>query len=406
LLNVVNPDMIEPMFEGDDIIAAAQHWERVIAHAQAQQLKAIAELAELRRRPGGQLDDYTADEIAVALSISGTAAGQRLHLALDLADRLPATLAALERGGIDVLRARVICEATRPLSAEQAAQVEQRVLERALEQTAPQLRQSVKRAVLQIDPEGGQARYQQHRTDRRIVITPAEDGMAELWAYLPAAAAIAVYDTVNSHARRCRTPGDPRTADQRRADAFVDLVLGEATEPAAQVKVTVPASTLLGIDRQPGELAGYGPIPAELATEIAADATWRRLLTDPASGVLLDHGRTTYRPPAALADFVRARDKTCRFPGCLRPAEKCQIDHRTEYPDGPTCACNLDSLCTHHHQLKHDNAWLGNRLPNGDYEWLSPAGRYYVRRAEPIAETAEPVAPPIAVHEFADPPPF
>jgi Domain of unknown function (DUF222) len=397
------------MFEGDDIVAAAQHWERVIAYAQAQQLKAIAELAELRRHPNGQLDDYIADEIAVALTISGAAAGQRLHLALDLTDRLPSTLAALDRGDIDILRARAICEATRPLSAEHATQVEQQILDRAAEQTAPQLRQSVKRAVLRIDPQGGQVRYQQRRTDRRIVITPAEDGMAELWAYLPAAAARAVYDTVNHHAHRCHTPDDPRTADQRRADTFVDLMLGDATGPAAQVTVTVPASTLLGLDHQPGELAGYGPIPAELAKEIAADATWRRLLTDPVSGVLLDYGRTTYRPPAALADFVRARDKTCRFPGCLRPAEKCQIDHRTEYPDGPTCACNLDSLCTHHHQLKHHGTWLGNRLPNGDYEWLSPTGRYYRRRAEPIAEPAEPAEPvtsSIKVPGSTDPPPF
>ncbi|HEY3259488.1 MAG TPA: DUF222 domain-containing protein, partial [Pseudonocardiaceae bacterium] len=63
--------------------------------------------------------------------------------------------------------------------------------------------------------------------------------------------------------------------------------------------------------------AGYGPIPADMTRELAADATWRRLLTDPTSGTLLDVGRTTYKPPTALADFVRARDVTCRFPGAL-----------------------------------------------------------------------------------------
>jgi hypothetical protein len=382
----------------------AQRWERVIAHAQARQLKAFAELAELRRRPNGQFSDYVADELAVALRISSVAAGQRLHLAPDLTERLPETFVALERGDLDLLRTRAIAEGTRALSAEHAAQVETRVLEKATEQTAPQLRQAVKRAVLRIDPDGGLHRHQRERRDRRVVLSPAEDGMAELWAYLPAESAAAVYATVNQCARRCLAPGDERTADQRRADALVDLVLGESSGPSAQVQVTVPMSSLAGLDQQPGELAGYGPIPAEVARRIAGDATWRRLLTDPISGVLLDYGRTTYRPPAGLADFVRARDRTCRFPGCRRPAEKCELDHAIAYPEGSTCAENLGPLCTHHHQLKHRSDWQCERLDNGDYRWISPAGRRYVVRAEPIAE---PVPRPIVVNiQAPEPAPF
>jgi hypothetical protein len=65
------------------------------------------------------------------------------------------------------------------------------------------------------------------------------------------------------------------------------------------------------MDDLPGELDGYGPIPAALARAIAADrsGTWRRLLTDP-TGVLTNSSRT-YRPPTELAEFVRARDRTC-----------------------------------------------------------------------------------------------
>jgi len=392
------------MFEGEHIITDMQHWERIIAHAQAQQLKAIGELVELRRHPTGQVDEYTVDEVAVALSISGVAAGHRLHLALDLIERLPQTLAALDRGEIDLLRARAISDGTRPLSGEHATQVEERVLQRAGEQTAPQLRQAVKRAVLRVDPDGAQARHRRRRAERRIVLTPADDGMAELWAYLPAPAAAAIYETVNTCARRAMTPGDTRTADQRRADAFIDLLLGETTTPAAHVNVTVPMSSLLGLDDEPGELAGYGPIPADLARELAADATWRRLLTDPTSGALLDYGRTTYQPPAALADFVRARDKTCRFPGCSRAAERCQLDHRTAYPQGGTDADNLDALCAHHHQLKHHSKWSGQRLGNGDYRWRSPAGLYYLTRNQPITE---PPPQPVVTLEFCEPaPPF
>ncbi|HEX8759621.1 MAG TPA: hypothetical protein VF734_06510, partial [Pseudonocardiaceae bacterium] len=36
-------------------------------------------------------------------------------------------------------------------------------------------------------------------------------------------------------------------------------------------------------DEHPGELAGDGPIAAEQARELAAQGTWRRILTDPAT---------------------------------------------------------------------------------------------------------------------------
>ena len=64
------------------------------------------------------------------------------------------------------------------------------------------------------------------------------------------------------------------------------------------VQVVIPYSTLAGADEQPAELVGHGPIPASLARETAADGVWRRLVTDPLSGSLLDDGRTTYLPPA------------------------------------------------------------------------------------------------------------
>ena len=70
-----------------------------------------------------------------------------------------------------------------------------------------------------------------------------------------------------------------------------------------------------------------------MAYRIAADATWQRLLTDPATGALLDVGRTRYTPPAALAEFGITRDRACRFPGCRQP--RTDLDHTIAYPPGP-----------------------------------------------------------------------
>jgi hypothetical protein len=157
--------------------------------------------------------------------------------------------------------------------------------------------------------------------------------------------------------------------------------------PGPAVRVVVAASTLLGLDDQPGELAGHGPIPATLARAIAADpdSTWRRVLTDPASGALLDVGRTSYRPPAALAEHVRARDRTCRFPGCRLTAERCDLDHLHRYPDGPTSAGNLATQCRHHHRLKHQGGWHVHADPDtpGLLHWTTPTGRTYTTRPRP-----------------------
>ena len=90
------------------------------------------------------------------------------------------------------------------------------------------------------------------------------------------------------------------------------------------LRVTIPYTALLGCDDQPGEIAGYGPIPAAVARDLAAAGTWRRILTDPTSNRPLDYGTTRYRPPEhLLAGLVITRDHTCQFPGCRIPAHRC-----------------------------------------------------------------------------------
>jgi Domain of unknown function (DUF222) len=117
------------------------------------------------------------------------------------------------------------------------------------------------------------------------------------------------------------------------------------------VNVTVAYTTVIGADDQPAHLEGYGPITAAVARRIAAHGTWRRLLTDPASGAVLDVGRQRYTPPPDLADHVIARDQTCRFPTCTRPAAGCDLDHTTPIEQGgSTSAGNLGPVHRGHPQ--------------------------------------------------------
>jgi hypothetical protein len=166
---------------------------------------------------------------------------------------------------------------------------------------------------------------------------------------------------------------------------------GPGTDPAADETGTAGAPAPAGpaaAGEHTAVLAGYGTITAGQARELAArdGATWHRILTDPASGIVLDYGRTTYAPPAGLADFVRARDPNCIFPGCNVPSNRCDLDHRIPWPKGPTSADNLAPLCRRHHQLKHDGEWRVHKRPDGYYVWTSPAEIEYLNRPEPITE--------------------
>ena len=125
-------------------------------------------------------------------------------------------------------------------------------------------------------------------------------------------------------------------------------------------------------------------VPALTAWALAAGGTWKRLITDPASGVVIDVGRTRYRPPAGLADLVRARDRACVFPTCQTPAERCDIDHLTAWSQGGTTSLdNLVVLCEAHHRLKHTPGWALTRdQASGTLSWHTPDKTIYQRHPD------------------------
>jgi hypothetical protein len=155
------------------------------------------------------------------------------------------------------------------------------------------------------------------------------------------------------------------------------------------INVTIDLPTLLNMAENPGQLSGYGPIPASLARELAADGNWKRFITDPTSGELLDIGRKSYRPSQHLVDFLIARDRTCRFPGCRYPAHRSDIDHVTPWDDGgKTTPENLGSLCRRHHRLKTHGGWKVTSARDGSCEWISPNGKHYLVPSRPVHEAA------------------
>lgn len=189
---------------------------------------------------------------------------------------------------------------------------------------------------------------------------------------------------VNRLARDLRRDGETRTMDQLRADVLLDLLNGTSTAAPGHgvVDLHIDLTTLMELDERPGELAGFGPLIADIARRVAEHQTrsqWRYTVTDPDTGALLDAGTTRRRPGAARRRWVEARDRTCVFPGCRAPAALSDLDHTTPYAhDGRTATWNLGPLCRHHHNLKTNHGWTYRRHPSGDHIWRSQLGHTYI----------------------------
>ena len=292
-------------------------------------------------------------ELATALRLPERTMTRLVSEAWTLATELPATLAALRAGSIDEAHARVIVDETAGLTeAPVRERLDAELAVRATMTTAASLRRIARRLRESAQAESLAERHERARAERRVELEPARDGMAWLHLHVAAGDALLIRDRldriaadVGDDASGASGTVDDRTPDQLRADVARDLLLhgvppiGEAFHVAAAtvrptVHVTVPVMTLLGVDDAPADLEGYGPIDPETARGLAAQApSFTRILTHPISGTVLDVDRTTYRPPADLARWLRVRDETCRFPGCNRRAARCELDHTEDWGD-------------------------------------------------------------------------
>jgi len=331
-------------------------------------------------------------EVGTALQLTRRAADSEMLLALSLQHRLPQIHDMLESGTIDTRRAKTIDAATVHLPIAVARNIVERIAEAAPELTTGQLRARIKKLCIETDPDDSKIRHDRAVTDRRLVMEPTLDGTANLLGLdLPTADATRAANRINTIAKGLRRHGETRSMDQLRSDVFLDLLTGTNHYPTSgrgTVHVTVDLDTLTALSEHPGELAGYGPVISDIARQIAAespDAEWRWSVTDTETetGTPITNGITSRRPTAQMRRNVQTRHRHCVFPGCRMPSVESDLDHRKAVADGgPTSEHNLAPLCKFHHILKH-HGWTIEKLANGAYQWTSPLGHTYTRRAPP-----------------------
>lgn len=425
-----------------DYLAALERQSSWLQAAMQRAIVAVAGISEGKSDgPFTGVDEAEREDVSSALRLSAGTAQMRIDVARTLVNHLPNTCSALATGDLSAAHATVIARETAAairdgLSEFAIFSIEEKAIAHAEFHTPSQVAQQVRSAIAKFAPATFEEVVEKARDSRRVSCYNDVDGMSTVVAILPAEDAQTVMkaieafivkgssvfkisdnsltpDLSNTGAHNidsCDKVGktsdtrsadsrnsDTRSADMKRADALTSLAgfaLAASSEEVAlhrrpiTVNVTIDLPTLLGLSENPGQLAGYGAIPASVARALASDGKWKRFITDPQTGALLDYGRETYQPPQALIDFLIARDRTCRFPGCRRSAALSDLDHAQSWEDGGTTSLdNLGALCRRHHLLKTHGGWEIQSRADGSCTWTSPLGKIYQTPARSIAES-------------------
>ncbi len=308
-------------------------------------------------------------EVALELGLSDRTSNRRVHDAVELTRRLPATVDALCAGRITLAKARVILEETENLDAELLAGLEAEMLGKAEGLTPANLRRATRRAVARIDADAVAKRRAAARAKRSVKMWEIGDGMSALEAILPTPVAEAVFAVIDATAHQAITPGDERSIDQVRADALVDLIC----------------------------------FPPDMAPRISYQI--QVVSSDPD----LDADPTRRLPTAAQARYVKARDQHCVHPGCR--ATRTEYDHTIAHgAGGPTLTTNIALRCPKHHRLKHLPGWSATQDPDGTLTLTTPSGRTY-RTRPPDTDGIDPpteriAGPGLPVPPTDDRPPY
>ena len=182
-------------------------------------------------------------------------------------------------------------------------------------------------------------------------------------------------EDVEGAATPSNSTGDP--ADERTAlDGEPPAMFAKPLRELTLTEALTPAPGKLA-NLRPAAMMGGQFLPGAIACRAAIGATITPIVHP---GQAPPEPR--YRPSKKLADFVRCRDLTCRFPGCRAPATKCDVDHTIPWPCGPTAASNLKCLCRRHHLLKTfwggESGWRDEQLDDGTVIWTAPDGRRHI----------------------------
>jgi len=403
------------------------------------------------------VSEFFPDELALVLNCSRASATQLWERSTTLRRRLPATWAAMADGRLDWPRARAIAAElgwpARETPDAVLAHVESVVLPQATGLSITRLRALVRAELIKADPAAADRRRKKAERDADVTVRGIGNGMGELRATMPLPEAAEVRSEVDAHARALKQAGDERPVGQVRSALLHDLVTRPWQErPAVSAHLEVVAS-LDALESAAAGAPGTGREPVLVDEEPVTAAQARQLLERldalcpgglqaPTDGTLslsitdadgrlvaavprrelesaVRRGQGLGPPPAvdryaptpAQRRFGRARDRSCRHPGCRNRAGWADLDHVLAHAEGGETDCaNLCCLCRRHHRLKtHARGWRYVMTPDGVLTVTTPSGVPRISRPPGMradGDTALRVTSERRPATDPDPPPF
>src|SRR5437588_6444208 len=343
--------------------------------------------------------EYAAEGAPTAVSwlkancrLSAGAAAERLNIARQL-DQLPDTGQAFASGELRYQHAALIARVASQVGADTVREAEGDLLKMASDFDPNRFSLVTRRLRHVVDPDGALADANRAYEQRYLQVSPSLDGIFLIDGRLDPEGG-AMLQTALS-ALMHPVSGDTRRAEQRRADALVELcrrqldsgALPQTGRQKPHLSVTVSAAALAGMPGpEGGDLNWAGTVPAQTVQRLACDASLSVIPLD-SQDLPIDVGRATRSIPPALSRALRVRDGGCRFPGCDAPIDWTHGHHHQHWTaGGETKLANLYLLCAYHHRLVHEGGWRLVREDDGSLQAIPPpAGRRPPRAVAPAA---------------------
>ncbi|WP_395659043.1 HNH endonuclease [Nocardioides sp.] len=376
------------------VLTAAAATREAIADLEVQQLIQACDWVALH--PGEEVDTSiefgmrdlqiagdgapTVDEAAVAefaLAVGRTTDSGR-HLlgdAVELRYRLPRLWGRMVAGEVAVWKARKVAQATTSLPADAAATVDARLAWCAHRCSFAEIERQVEKARAEHDPDAAEERRVAALERRRFDIdldhaTP--DGLVHVEGELDLADAVALEEQIRAKAA---TLDLDLPLDVRRAMAAG--LLGTSDTEGRQVREVVvyahtrPGQSTVDVDNTRSSIT-----PEHLKDWCQAAGT--KVTIRPVIDLNAELSTDCYEPTELMKEQIGLRDRQCCFPGCTRPARRCDSEHQVPWPEGPTASSNLAPACRTHHRLKTHAGWDYQRVTGVGFVWTTPMGRTYV----------------------------
>ncbi|SDM26488.1 protein of unknown function [Allokutzneria albata] len=375
-VNVVNPKALIHLMKhhlaqaddykatGDGLVERMKDWETLAALVLAAATDTATE-AESQ----GLHTAHSCKNLAVLLrskvKLEPAEAQRRTRLVHEL-PKLPATRERMYAGEISGRHALVISDAVKRIPSERREEAEQYLARVAPTMHPRDLMLAGKYLRSVLDPDGTFRDEQEAVARRELRMASDQDGSLHVKGVFPLIAGQKMKAVLDALAKPRTVDGekDPRTAGQRYADAFeevIDLAMatGDLPETGGRrptVVVTMDFERLLAMLGS-GSTATGDRVSAGLVRQMCCEAGILPTVLGGGSEPL-DLGRERRTASVAQRKALAVRDKGCAFPGCDRPPGWTEAHHVWHWIDGgPTDLGNLVLLCVYHHHVMHAEEW-------------------------------------------------